>query len=65
MKTLPEQIIDLDEQNRISDKQRCGMATASLICSLILCCPIVTLVGVILGIVALIKIRGEIGRAHV
>jgi hypothetical protein len=35
------------------------MATASLICSLILCCPIVTLVGVILGIVALLKIRGS------
>ena len=56
---MTEQIIDLDEQNRISDKQRCGMATASLICSLILCCPIVTLVGVILGIVALLKIRGS------
>ena len=56
---MTEQIIDLDEQNRISDKQRCGMATASLICSLILCCPIITLVGVILGIVALLKIRGS------
>ena len=56
---MTEQIIDLDEQNRISDKPRCGMATASLICSLILCCPIVTLVGVILGIVALMKIRGS------
>jgi hypothetical protein len=56
---MTEQIIDLDEQNRISDKQRCGMATASLICSLILCCPIVTLVGVILGVVALLKIRGS------
>jgi len=56
---MTEQIIDLDEQNRISDKPRCGMATASLICSLILCCPIVTLVGVILGIVALLKIRGS------
>ena len=56
---MTEQIIDLDEQNRISDKPRCGMATASLICSLILCCPIVTLVGVILGIVALMRIRGS------
>ena len=56
---MTEQIIDLDEQNRISDKPRCGLATASLICSLILCCPIVTLVGVILGIVALLKIRGS------
>ena len=56
---MTEQIIDLGEQNRISDKPRCGMATASLICSLILCCPIVTLVGVILGIVALMKIRGS------
>ena len=56
---MTEQIIDLGEQNRISDTPRCGMATASLICSLILCCPIVTLVGVILGIVALVKIRGS------
>jgi hypothetical protein len=56
---MTEQIIDLGEQNRISDKPRCGMATASLICSLVLCCPIVTLVGVILGIVALMKIRGS------
>ena len=56
---MTEQIIDLGEQNRISDKPRCGMATASLICSLILCCPIVTLVGVILGIVALMRIRGS------
>ena len=56
---MSEQIIDLGEQSRISDTPRCGMATASLICSLILCCPIVTLVGVILGIVALMRIRGS------
>lgn len=56
---MTEQIIDLGEQNRISNNSRCGMATASLICSLILCCPIVTLVGVILGIVALARIRGS------
>jgi hypothetical protein len=56
---MVEQIIDLGEQSSQTKRQRSGMATASLICALILCCPIVTLIGVILGIVALLRMRGK------
>lgn len=56
---MSEQIIDLGEQQTTLEKKRSGVATASLICSLIICCPLVTLVGVILGIVALFRIRGS------
>ena len=61
---MSEQIIDLGEQNTSTQQKRSGLATASLICSLIVCCPIVTIVGVILGIVALFRIRssGMTGR---
>ena len=56
---MVEQIIDIGEQSSQGEQQRSGMATASLICALILCCPIVTLIGVILGIVALLRMRGK------
>ena len=56
---MSEQIIDLGDECTISQKKRSGLATASFICSLIFCCPVVTLVGVILGIVAILQIRGS------
>jgi hypothetical protein len=56
---MNEQILDHGDNNTVNQQKRSGMATASLICSLILCCPIVTLVGVILGIVALLRIRSS------
>jgi len=56
---MSEQIIDLGEQNTVPQQKRSGLATASIICSVMICCPIVTLVGVILGIVALLRIRGS------
>jgi hypothetical protein len=55
---MNEQIIDIHDTGTVTNN-RSSMATASLICSLILCCPIVTLVGIILGIVALVRIRGS------
>ena len=36
-----------------------GLAIASLVCSFILCCPITTIVGPLLGIAALVKIGGN------
>ncbi|MCH8343279.1 MAG: DUF4190 domain-containing protein [Planctomycetes bacterium] len=36
-----------------------GLAIGSLVCSLIVCCPIATIVGPLLGIVALVKIGGN------
>jgi hypothetical protein len=56
---MSEQIIDLGEQKTVNQQKRSGLATVSLICSLIVCCPIVTLIGVILGIVALVQMRGK------
>jgi len=56
---MSDQILDLGEQNTLVHQQRCGLATASLICSIIICCPLVTLIGVILGIVALLRIRAS------
>ncbi len=36
-----------------------GLAIGSLVCSLIVCCPITTIVGPLLGIAALVKIGGN------
>ncbi len=36
-----------------------GLAVASLVCSLILCCPITTIVGPLLGVGALLRIGGN------
>ncbi len=43
-------------------QQRSGLATVALICSLIICCPITTLVGPILGIISLITLKGRAGK---
>ena len=56
---MPEHIVDLGDTTGSGKKQRSGLATASLICSLIFCCPVITFIGVILGIVALLKLRGS------
>jgi hypothetical protein len=45
-----------------STPQRSGLATAALICSLIVCCPITTLVGPILGIISLLTLKGRSGK---
>jgi len=55
---MTEHIVDLGDTTGSGKKQRSGLATASLICSLIFCCPVITFIGVILGIVALLKLRG-------
>jgi hypothetical protein len=41
------------------EQKTSGLAIASLVCSLILCCPITTILGPLLGIAALIKIGGN------
>ena len=56
---MTEHIVDLGDTTGSGKKQRSGLATASLICSLIFCCPVITFIGVILGIVALLKLRGS------
>ncbi|MDP7008669.1 MAG: DUF4190 domain-containing protein [Phycisphaerales bacterium] len=55
---MSEQIIDIGSQSE-TQQQRSSLATVSLVCSLFLCCPVVTLVGFILGIIALLRIRGS------
>ena len=42
--------------------QRSGLATAALISSLIVCCPIATIVGPILGIISLATLKGRSGK---
>ena len=54
--TIEEITIDTGNQ------ERSGLATAALICSLIICCPIPTVVGPILGIIALVTLRGRSGK---
>jgi hypothetical protein len=39
--------------------KRSGLATAALIASLIICCPLTTIVGPILGIISLVSLRGK------
>ncbi|MBC8200524.1 MAG: DUF4190 domain-containing protein [Planctomycetes bacterium] len=39
--------------------QRSGLATAALIASLIICCPVTTIIGPILGIISLVSMRGK------
>jgi len=43
----------------MAEPQRSGLATAALICSLIICCPITTIIGPILGLIALIQLKGK------
>lgn len=38
---------------------RSGLATGALICSLIFCCPLTTILGILLGVVALISTMGN------
>ena len=53
MSTIEEITLETDVQDRN------GLATASLICSLIICCPIATIVGPILGLFALSNMKGK------
>jgi hypothetical protein len=53
MSTIEEVTFETDVQ------ERSGLATTSLICSLIICCPIATIVGPILGLIALIKMKAK------
>ena len=39
--------------------QRSGLATTAMVCSFIVCCPITTIVGPILGLIALISLKGK------
>ena len=50
----------IDEMTlEIEQPQRSGLATAALICSLIICCPLTTIVGPILGIISLFSLRDK------
>lgn len=40
-------------------KQRSRLAVTSLVCSLIICCPITTILGPLLGVIALIKMKSK------
>ncbi len=42
--------------------ERSGLATAAFICSLIICCPITTIIGPILGLISLLTLKGRAGR---
>ncbi len=57
---------DLDAQpiypEETMPKERSGLATAALICSLIICCPITTIVGPILGVISLLTLKGRSGK---
>ncbi len=43
-------------------QERSGLATAALICSLIICCPITTIIGPILGLISLFTLKGRSGK---
>ena len=53
--TTIETVLDNEQQ----EQKRSRVATAALVCSLIICCPLVTVVAPILGIIALLKIRSK------
>jgi len=50
-------IENLDLESSPSERSR--LAVASLVCSLIICCPLVTIFGPILGVVAFFKMKRE------
>ena len=52
-----DNIENLDEESVI--QQRSGLAVASLVCSLIICCPITTILGPLLGVIALIRMKSK------
>lgn len=41
------------------ERQRSGLAVTSLVCSLIICCPITTVLGPLLGVIALFRLKGK------
>ncbi len=41
------------------EQQRSGLAVTSLICSLIICCPITTILGPLLGVIALFRLKSR------
>jgi len=53
-------IQDIDDINNESEvKTRSSLAVASLVCSLIVCCPIVSVFGPILGFIALVRMKSK------
>ncbi|MBT4531055.1 MAG: DUF4190 domain-containing protein [Phycisphaerae bacterium] len=59
MNTNQTDTFEQTEVQHYDNTQRSKLAIASLICSLIFCCPVVTIFGPILGIVALLKIKSS------
>ncbi len=51
-------IEDLDVEQQL-ETHRSGLAVTSLVCSLIVCCPITTILGPILAVVSLLKMKGK------
>jgi hypothetical protein len=43
-------------------QERSGLATAALICSLVVCCPFTTIIGPILGVISLFTLKGRRGK---
>jgi len=51
------QITEIPAELEPQFQQRSTLATVSLICSFIICCPIVTIFGPLLGLIALVKLK--------
>ena len=49
----------VDEMQQVKPIERSKLAVASLVCALIFCCPIVTIFGPILGVIALLKMKSK------
>ena len=45
--------------SEMENPQKSGMAVASLICSLIICCPLTTVLGPVLGLIALFRFKKQ------
>ncbi len=54
---MRDTIENLDITSEMANPQKSGMAVASLICSLIICCPLTTVVGPVLGLIALFRFK--------
>jgi hypothetical protein len=56
MNMIEESIVETQPQ------ERSWLATAALVCSLIICCPITTIIGPILGLISLFTLKGRSGK---
>lgn len=56
MNTIEELSVEVQPQ------ERSGLATVALVCSLIICCPVTTIIGPILGLISLFTLKGRSGK---